>query len=331
MLTIKFLHLLAVGAWLGTALTLPFWGNRMNRAANLPMVLGISDTVFVLKNVFIMGGLVLTLGTGIYLTEKAGYGYFDFSELGAWLGFSQLIFVIITFNSILILYLMIQGRRGRRSYFRPIPPIGYNNIALIVLMFAQMTMRPALSQQIYYLGAPLAVLLALDLLYWYGRLRARQRRAALSAQDFATHYFGLLAKEDMNNFFRLFHDDAEFHDPFATHPIIGLINIEQFFQQLGDQFEDIAIAPDRIFGDADRILTFWTASGVTKNGEHFTPFSGANLIHLSGGKIKSVHIFFDPRQLPKVSRITLPAARLPAHYPTSEAVASFRKHDVISM
>jgi len=60
---IKFLHVLTSAVWLGTAATLPFWGNRMNRADNLDMVLGISNTVFALKIFFIMGGLVLTLGS----------------------------------------------------------------------------------------------------------------------------------------------------------------------------------------------------------------------------------------------------------------------------
>jgi len=308
MLFAKLLHILASGIWLGTAMTLPFWGNRINRADNLPMVLGIGDTVFLLKNIFIMGGLAVTLLTGIYLTQAAGYGYFAFDGPLSWLGYSQLLFLVIAFNSVLILYLMIRGRQGRRSHFRWVPPIGYNNIALIILLFAQMTLRPGAEDQALYLGLPLLAILLADAGYFLRRRRLVRRIRALSPQDFVQRYFDLLEREDMTNFFRQFRDDAEFHDPFATHPVIGLKNIEKFFQQLGDQFEHISIKPEQVYGTPERMVTVWTASGTTKNGERFAPFSGVNMMERVRGKISKVQIHFDPRQLPRVTRVTLDRA-----------------------
>lgn len=300
---IKGLHIISAGLWIGTAATLPFWGNRVNRADNLPMVLGIADTVLVLKMIFIMGGLVGTLVTGVYLTEVQHLGYFDFSSPDAWLAYSQLVFLLIAVNSCVILYLMLRGRRGSRSLYRFIPPIGYTNIALILLLFVQMSVKPATPDQVAYLGVPMALILLANGVWWlqfYSRLRALR---LLTPEQYAKRYFGLLADEDMTNFFRLFRDDAEFHDPFATHPVVGLKNIEKFFQQLGDQFEDIRIVPDKVLGSDDRILSVWTARGTTKNGEPIRPFSGANVMHLVKGKIKRIDIFFDPRLLPRVVRV----------------------------
>lgn len=300
---IKGLHIISAGLWIGTAVTLPFWGNRVNRADNLPMVLGIADTVLVLKVIFIMGGLLTTLLTGIYLTEVQQLGYFDFDLPNSWLAYSQAVFLLITVNSCVILYLMLRGRRGSRSLYRFVPAVGYTNIALILLLFVQMSVKPVAEDQAAYLFVPIALIVSANLVWWFGfyrRLRALRR---LTPEQYAKRYFGLLADEDMTNFFRMFRDDAEFHDPFATRPVIGLKNIEKFFQQLGDQFEDIRIEPDKVMGSGDRILSVWTARGTTKNGEPIRPFSGTNVMHLIKGKIKRVDIFFDPRLLPRVVRV----------------------------
>lgn len=305
---IKFLHVLTSALWLGTAATLPFWGNRMNRADNLDMVLGISDTVFAIKIFFIMGGLILTLGSGIYLTSASGYGYFEFDQSGAWLGLSQSLYVMIFINSFAILYLMVKGRAGRRSFFRYVPPIGYTNIGLISIMFAEMVIKPPMSQQIWYFFLPLALILILDANWVFRLYRRIQLVKSLSPEQYAKRYFGLMEKEDMTNFFRMFHDDVEFHDPFATAPVIGIKNLEKFFQKLGDQFEDIVIRPERILGSGDHILTIWSAKGLTKNGETLHPFSGTNMMHVLNGKIKRVDIFFDPGVLPRVMRIDPAAA-----------------------
>jgi hypothetical protein len=65
---ILLLHILFAGIWIGTAVTLPFWNKSIYNADNLDSVLNMSDTIFLLKCYLIIGGLIVTLGSGIYLT-----------------------------------------------------------------------------------------------------------------------------------------------------------------------------------------------------------------------------------------------------------------------
>ena len=300
-----FLHVIAAALWFGTAVTLPFWGNRMKRADHLDTVLGIMDTVFVLKCTFIMGGLVLTLFTGIALMERAALPYLPLDPSLSWLTLSQLIYLVIFVNSCLILYLMTMGRKGRRSYFRYVPPLGYNNIALILLVYLQMTVKPAWETQLWVFFLPLALLVTLDLFFVRSRIRHWGAIRRMPAEAFAELYFGLLREEDMTEFFRLFHDDAEFHDPFATGPVIGIMAIERFFQRLGEQFEDIEIIPRKVSGNTQTIVTHWEAVGTTKNGVPMASLLGTNTMQRLKGRIKSVHIDFDPADLPQVVRVSV--------------------------
>lgn len=300
-----FAHVLGAAIWFGTALTFPFWGRSINRASRLETVLDISDRVFQLKLLLVMGGLAITLVSGILLTLKMGYPFFSFQDPFAWLGTAQVLVVFITLVSCLILYLMIQGLRGRRSRFRYVPPLGYNNIALIALVYMEMTLRPAATEQWAWLGLPLVLLVAADLIYARHLYRRIQRLRSLSPEQFVGRYFQLLRDEDMTWFFRMFHDDAEFHDPFATGPVRGLKAIERFFQSLGDQFEDIDILPRRVLGQGNRIVTEWTANGITRNGAEMQDLQGVNVMELERGKIRRIDIFFDSRQLPPVTRVSV--------------------------
>jgi hypothetical protein len=252
-----------------------------------------------------MGGLLLTLFTGIALMERAGLPYLSMDPGLSWLTISQLAYAVIFVNSCLILYLMAMGRKGRRSYFRYVPPIGYNNIALILLVYLQMTVRPAWDAQLWAFFLPLGLLLTLDLLYVRGRIQRWNVIRDMPAEAFAELYFGLLRDEDMTEFFRLFRDDAEFHDPFATGPVIGIKAIERFFQTLGEQFEHIEIIPRKITGDPETIVTRWEAIGTTKNGVAMKSLLGTNTIKRIKGKIKSVHIDFNLADLPQVVRVSV--------------------------
>jgi len=300
-----FLHVLAASLWFGTAATLPFWGNRMNRASHLQVVLDIMDTMFTLKCLFIMGGLTLTLATGILVTNEMRLPYFVVSGSMSWLGASQIIAVVIAIDSCALLYLMAYGRLGRRSYFRYVPVIGYNNIALILLVLIQMTVKPGADHQFNLLVVPLSLLVLADFLFITSRVFANRRLCAMSAQEFVSHYFRLLKEEKMTDFFRLFCDDAEFIDPFALAPVRGIKAIEYFFQQLGEQFEEIEISPVEVTGNSNIIYTQWVASGVTKNGVQMPSLCGTNVMKRSHGKIQSVHIDFNLSDLPPVRRIAI--------------------------
>ena len=275
----------------------------MNRASHLQVVLDIIDTVYLLKCALIMGGLVITLATGILLTNRLGLPYFVISGSQGWLGVSQLLAVIIAVNSVVLLYLMTLGRSGHRSYFRYVPAVGYNNIALISLVFIQMTVKPSGSEQAYAIGLPLFLLIAADVAYIRSRVKAARHLLEMSPQEFSTNYFRLLKEENMTEFFRLFRDDAEFYDPFALGPVIGIRAIQDFFQKLGDQFEEIDIQPTSITGDRDTISTEWVAKGVTKNGAIMAGLTGSNVMRRVSGKIKSIHIEFDLAKLPPISRV----------------------------
>lgn len=297
------LHVLAASVWFGTALTLPFWGNRMNRARHLQVVLDIMDTVYLLKCLFIMGGLIGTLTTGVLLTLQYGWPFFDISGPMAWLGFSQFIAVIVAVNSFVLLYLMTWGRWGRRSFFRYVPMIGYNNIALIALVMIQMVLKPAPEQEALLLFAPLALLVVADLAYLTSRIIAIRKLRTMAAEEFASYYFKLLREERMTEFFRLFRDDIVFVDPFATGPIVGIKALERFFQELGDQFADIEINPVKVEGDGATIRIQWEAHGLTKNGITMSTLRGANVMQRVHGKIKRVDIDFDLSRLPPIQRV----------------------------
>lgn len=297
------LHVLGASIWLGTATTLPFWGNRMNRATHRQVVLDIIETVYLLKCLLIMGGLTITLATGVVLTRQMGWPFFDFSGSMIWLAASQVIALLIVFNSCVLLYLMTMGRSGRRSHFRYVAAIGYNNVALIALVMVQMVMKPERDQEWLLLGAPTVLILLADAAYIVGRAIAIRKLKSMSGQEFANYYFHLLREENMTEFFRLFRDDIVFNDPFATGPIRGILALERFFQELGDQFDDIDITPIEVEGDSQHIRIKWEASGVTKNGAAMPPLTGTNVMQRIGGKIKKIDIDFDISKLPPIQRV----------------------------
>jgi uncharacterized membrane protein len=298
-------HVICAAIWFGTAMTLPFWGNRMNRAGHLDTVLGVMDTVYLLKVVYIMGGLTLTLGSGVWLTLRLGWPFFSAEPAYHWLTMSQGLSLPILFNSCVLLVLMTLGRKGRRSLFRAVPVIGYNNIALILLVYLQMILRPLPEQQWYLLYLPLTLLLLADLLFIGLRLTTLQRLRRMSPQQFIDLYFNLLREERMAELFRLFRDDAVFNDPFATGPVRGIKAIERFFQSLGEQFEHIEIRPLEVNGDRTTIHTQWVANGLTKNGQPLHQLIGSNRMQRHNGKIRQVDIDFDLGELPSVTRVSV--------------------------
>lgn len=299
------IHVIGGALWFGTAATLPFWGNRMNRADHLNTVLGILDTVYLLKLVFIMGGLLLTLGSGLLLASQSGLLAWSYEPALSWLATAQWTSLVIFINSWVLLYLMTRGRNGRRSYLRYVPPIGYNNLFLILLLYVQMTLRPSADQQIFFFWGPIAALCCADIAFGLKRWLSLRRLRRMSAQAFAQLYFRLLKEENMTELFRLFHDDAEFHDPFATGPVCGIKSIEIFFQKLGEQFEHIEITPVKISGDTQRVETNWLARGLTKNGQAMNQLAGTNVMQRLNGKIKRVDIKFDPADLPQVCLVSV--------------------------
>jgi uncharacterized membrane protein/ketosteroid isomerase-like protein len=293
------LHIVGAALWFGTAATLPFWGNRMNRADNLDMVLGIADTVFLLKNIFIMGGLTLTLTTGALLTRQVGFPFFDFASY-AWLGISQSLSLLIAFNSVTILVFMILGRSGRRSCYRLVPPFGYNNIGLIAIVYFEMALKPASEQQWRVAGLPLLCMATADVIYVSARMARRRRTMKLDPEGFAKRYFGFMNAEDMYGLLGLFHDDAFIVDSFAVGTVRGAKQIEAFFQFLGDQFDDIKMYPESVEGRADHMTVHWCAQGVTRNGLPMRDLRGTNVMRRRNGKISSMHIEFDLSAMPAI-------------------------------
>jgi uncharacterized membrane protein/ketosteroid isomerase-like protein len=299
------LHVIGGAVWFGTAMTLPFWGNRMNRADHLSTVLGVMDTVYLLKLIYIMGGLVVTLGSGLILAAQANLLAWSYGPELSWLAIAQWTSLLIFINSCVLFYLMSMGRNGRRSYFRYVPPIGYNNIFLILAIYFQMTLRPSWDQQAYVFFGPIALLCLADIAYVMKRMVNIHSLKCMPAHEFAQLYFSLLKDENMTELFRLFHDDAEFHDPFATAPVRGIKAIERFFQALGEQFTHIEITPIQVMGDTQRVQTEWVAHGLTKNGQKMERLAGTNVMRRLNGKIKRVDIQFNLADLPQVTLIAI--------------------------
>jgi len=296
-------HILFSGVWIGTAATLPFWNYSVNHADNLDSVLNMSDTIFKLKCILIMGGLSITFTTGAMLTHANELPFFTKESALSWLTNSQILSIGILLISLVILLFMILGRKGLRSYFRYIPPLGYSNIALIILIYIQMVLKPDSNMQYLYFYIPLSAIALLNTIFFIILYRKIKSLSTMPGNMFAKLYFGLLEKEDMTMFFRLFTDDAVVIDPFATGPVKGKKSIERFFQSLGDQFEDIKIIPVDTFSEKNTITTKWHASGTTKNGLAMNKLTGTNKMELINGKIKKMIIDFDLNELPQVTRV----------------------------
>lgn len=300
-----FIHILSSALWLGSAATLPFWGNRMNRADHLNTVLSIIDTIFILKCVLIMGGLIATLTTGVLLLEQLGLLLLPLDQTPEWLLSALVISLIILVNSCVIFYFMIVGRRGKRSLMRLVPPIGYTNIGLISFVFYLMAVKPVDRELYATLLIIISLILIANLINIMVRTSIWMKIKNMSAKEFADFYFKLLNEEKMTDLFKLFHDDAKFIDPFATGPIIGILAIERFFQQLGDQFDTIKIIPQKVTGSPENLLIHWEAQGITKNGITMNNLSGTNNMKRRNGKIFHVDINFSLDDLPQIQRVTI--------------------------
>lgn len=302
---ILFVHIISSALWIGTAATLPFWGNRANRADHLHTVLGIIDTVFILKCIFIMGGLTLTLGSGFYLAHVYGFSLLPFSGNPGWLDAAMGISLVILANSWVIFYFLLAGRKGRRSLMRVVPPIGYTNIGLIITVMYLMVVKPAENSLVTMLSIALGFIVLANAFNAAVRLVKLRKLRGMAAKDFAEMYFGFLNDERMTDLMKLFRDDARFVDPFATGPVNGILAIERFFQKLGDQFESIKMFPKVVSGTPEEILIHWEAVGITKNGQRLDGLLGTNRMRRCNGKIKEVLIEFDLNALPQVQLVSV--------------------------
>lgn len=298
-----FIHILSSAIWLGTASTLPFWGNRANRADHLHTVLAIIDTVFVLKCAFIMGGLMLTLTTGLVMAGDYGFTWLPSSINPGWLNAAIAISFVIFINSWLIFYFLVVGRKGRRSLMRLVPPIGYTNIGLIATVVMLMVIKPMGATLTSSLSIALGLIVLANLINASLKTIRWLKLRKMPAGDFAKLYFGLLNEEKMTDLLKLFRDDAQFIDPFATGPVNGILAIERFFQKLGDQFETIKMFPRHVVGSSEELLVHWEAIGITQNGQKMASLKGTNRMRRSNGKIASAHIEFDLADLPQVQLV----------------------------
>ncbi len=306
MTSLLFFHVLSFALWLGAAATLPFWGNRMNRADHLHTVLGIIDTVFLIKCVFIMGGLMVTLITGFMLASSYGFeGLFDSAP--EWLQLSAIISAIIFINSWIIFFFLLYGRRGHRTLMRTVPPIGYTNIFLIILVACLMVKKPAGSQLYWLAGLWVAAIVIANLINIVIKTIRLKRLATMPGKDYVENYFSLMNAEKMTDMLKLFNDRIVFNDPFANGPVRGILQLEKFFQKLGDQFETIKILPKKVDQQGEHIFIQWEANGTTQNGEPLVGLKGTNKMTRINGKIAKVDIDFDTAQLPRVQLVDVSA------------------------
>ncbi|NQZ07707.1 MAG: nuclear transport factor 2 family protein [Algicola sp.] len=300
-----FIHVLSACLWLGTATTLPFWGKKMNEADHLHTVLGIVETVFKLKVVLIMGGLMSTLITGFMLVNQYYGSFIAPRDTVEWLFVGQLFSLYIFCSSWLIFYFLVVGRKGKRSLMRIVPTFGYTNVGLIAIVVYLMVVKPAVGTVWGSISIALGIIIFLNIVNVVVKFNKKSRLKSMSSDEFAAHYFGLLNDENMAQLFKLFDDNAEFYDPFATQPVIGILAVEQFFQKLGDQYDTIKIKPIKVEGPADDIMIHWEANGVTQNGSQMTGLKGTNNMKRKNGIIYRVDINFDLADLPPIQRVTL--------------------------
>jgi uncharacterized membrane protein len=276
----------------------------MNRADHLNTVLNIIDTVFILKCIFIMAGLMITIITGFLLIVQIGYSLNPLLNPD-WLKYSQILSLIIFINSWIIFFFLYYGRKGKRALMRTVPPIGYTNIGLIALVMLLMAKKPFGEDLSIILWSSLTFIIVANLINIIVKLRRAHNIATMEPKGFVDRYFQLLNEEKMTDLLKLFDDKAEFHDPFATKPVLGILAIEKFFQKLGDQFDSIKILPKSVSGSPEQILINWEAKGVTTNGEEMKSLTGTNKMTRKDGKIIKVNIDFNLSDLPKVQLVSI--------------------------
>ncbi|MGH1487007.1 MAG: nuclear transport factor 2 family protein [Cellvibrionaceae bacterium] len=276
----------------------------MNRADHLHTVLNIIDTVFILKCVFIMAGLMITIATGLLLALQIGYSLNPFNNPD-WLKYSQFLSLLIFINSWIIFFFLYYGRKGKRTLMRTVPPIGYTNIGLIALAMLLMVKKPFGEELFSILWYSLLFITIANIINIIIKLKKSRIITAMKPKYFADKYFQLLNEEKMTDLLKLFDDKAEFHDPFATKPVIGILAIEKFFQKLGDQFDSIKIHPKSVSGSPEKILINWEAKGITANGEEMKSLNGTNEMTRKNGKIVKVIIDFNLNDLPKVQLVSI--------------------------
>lgn len=235
------------------------------------------------------------------------YGYFDLplSQYPGWLTVSLFIVTLIFINSWIILFLLMAGRRGRRSWMRVVPPIGYTNIGLIAVVVFLMVVKPGAVLLRDSLIPALSLILIANLINFGVKFLQRQQLLRMSPREFAETYFGLMNDEKMVDLLKLFRDDAQFNDPFATGPVKGILAIERFFQRLGDQFDNIKIRPRTVSGTGDDLVIEWEARGVTQNGSKMEGLTGTNSMKRRNGKIARVDIDFQLDDLPQIQRVSV--------------------------
>lgn len=299
-----YVHVLFAAIWLGTAATLPFWGNRMNRADHLNTVLDIIDTVFILKCAFIMTGLMVTLITGTIMMINMGYSLNPLQN-PHWIMISQLISALIFLNSWIIFFFIYWGRKGRRTLMRLVPPIGYTNIGLIAFVMLLMVTKPGDDKASSLAWTAISLISAANLINIALKMRRAYRIRQMQPPQFVDLYFSLLNEEKMTDLFKLFDDRTVFNDPFATGPVKGILALEQFFQKLGDQFETIKISPKSVSGTREKIFINWEAAGVTTNGAKMESLRGTNTMTRRKGKIIKVDINFNTSDLPPVQLVAV--------------------------
>jgi steroid Delta-isomerase len=111
-----------------------------------------------------------------------------------------------------------------------------------------------------------------------------------------TDYFAAIQALDLEAWLDTFAPDAVSHEP-GNPPLQGLNSLRMFFNGVVGGFEEIKIAPDRIFVVGDEAAVKWTAKGMGKNGRTVI-FEGIDLFTINGlNKIQEVKAFWDPEAM----------------------------------
>lgn len=186
---------------------------------------------------------------------------------------------------------------------RAVPPIGYTNIFLIIFVSFLMVKKPTETNLYLITSLWIGLIIAANLLNIFAKTTRLRRLSTMPGKDYAENYFRLMNAEKMTDMLKLFNDKIVFNDPFATESVKGILQLEKFFQKLGDQFETIKIEPMHVEQKGNDIYIQWEANGITQNGEPLKALKGTNQMTRIKGKIERVEIDFDISKLPKVQLV----------------------------
>jgi len=108
-------------------------------------------------------------------------------------------------------------------------------------------------------------------------------------------YFKAIRDADEENWILNFARNAVSYDPVGTPPNRGRNQLRQFFLNINDLFEKVALHEEEIFIAGDGAAVKWRGEGVGKKGKE-VEFSGIDVFRINDrGEIQQLWAYWEPQ------------------------------------